>query len=212
MQEPTPSTPATSSELEPEFVDLHILYRFYDAEDRLLYVGITFDIRRRWRSHSKDKPWWRDSVRSTMEHFGSREEALAAEAAAIKAEQPIWNVVHNRRPDPPARLARNEFGVTKNMARSCVPADKAEIEARLNQGMWLQVGELMVLFDAYRSAVDKWFREGPKITGRPLRYRLTDTALPMREANPDDVAEMLMETRKIRSAHYPNGIPGQFVA
>lgn len=72
------------------------LYRFYDAHDRLLYVGISERGPERWKAHRKEKPWWTDVARTTTEHYGDRQAALDAERAAIIAEQPLHNVVHNR--------------------------------------------------------------------------------------------------------------------
>lgn len=71
------------------------LYRFYDADGRLLYVGITEQGAMRWRAHRKDKDWWTDVVTTTTEHFATRAEAAAAEVAAIKSEGPLYNVAHN---------------------------------------------------------------------------------------------------------------------
>lgn len=71
------------------------LYRFFDQDDRLLYVGIAGNPARRAHEHSKAKPWWSDVARSTMEHFATREEAAAAEVAAIVTEAPLHNVIHN---------------------------------------------------------------------------------------------------------------------
>lgn len=68
------------------------LYRFYDAADRLLYVGITGDPADRWARHAAEKPWWPDVARHSVEWLPSREVALAAEAAAIVAEGPLHNV------------------------------------------------------------------------------------------------------------------------
>jgi hypothetical protein len=67
------------------------LYRFYDAEDRLLYVGVTSVGPSRWREHEQFRAWWRLVVRSTVEHFDDRPSALAAERAAILAEKPLHN-------------------------------------------------------------------------------------------------------------------------
>lgn len=70
------------------------LYRFYGADDSLLYVGITHRLPDRFGAHKRHKPW--DQVsRISIEHYPNREQALAAEAEAIRAESPLWNVVHN---------------------------------------------------------------------------------------------------------------------
>lgn len=71
------------------------LYRFYNSNDALLYVGISEKGPERWKAHRKDKPWWTDVARTTTEHYNTRTEALDAERAAIIAEHPRHNVVHN---------------------------------------------------------------------------------------------------------------------
>ncbi len=72
------------------------LYRFYNNDDELLYVGISEKGPERWKAHRKDKPWWTDVARTTTHHYDTRTEALDAERAAIIAEKPKHNVVHNR--------------------------------------------------------------------------------------------------------------------
>lgn len=73
----------------------HALYRFYDASDVLLYVGITVDPGARFKKHGSDKLWWSEVDRIGIDHFVTRLEALEAERKAIKSEQPLHNVVHN---------------------------------------------------------------------------------------------------------------------
>lgn len=72
------------------------LYRLFDAEDRLLYVGITNQPRRRFHHHRTTKTWWADVARHELETHPNREVASAAEIAAITGEHPVHNVVHNR--------------------------------------------------------------------------------------------------------------------
>lgn len=76
--------------------EINALYRFFGADDALLYIGITINPGSRWRSHSKDKPWWHEVAKVTVEQFDSREAVEVAERAAIQAERPKYNVVHNR--------------------------------------------------------------------------------------------------------------------
>lgn len=83
------------------------LYRFFDADEVLLYIGIAGNPGRRFGQHSTGpdaKPWWHRVDHSTMEHFESRAEALEAEKAAIIDEHPLFNVVHNRRPATPGQV------------------------------------------------------------------------------------------------------------
>lgn len=74
----------------------HALYRFYSPSGQLLYVGITVDPGNRWKAHAKSKPWWHDVANVTVTMYPSREAVLDAERAAILAEHPQHNVVHNR--------------------------------------------------------------------------------------------------------------------
>lgn len=69
------------------------LYRFFDDEDRLLYVGMSYHLENRLDSHRFGKPW--DHIaRIQIEHFPSREKAAAAEREAILSESPAWNVIY----------------------------------------------------------------------------------------------------------------------
>jgi predicted GIY-YIG superfamily endonuclease len=74
----------------------HALYRFFSGDDELLYIGISLEPAARWGQHRADKPWWSEVATVTVETVADRELALAAEREAIIAEQPRYNVVHNR--------------------------------------------------------------------------------------------------------------------
>lgn len=89
------------------------LYRFYDAVDALLYVGITVDPSQRFRAHRDEKPWWAEVTRIAIEHYPDREAVEQAEREAIAAERPRWNIVHNDgTPPPPPRLASTTVTVS----------------------------------------------------------------------------------------------------
>jgi len=72
------------------------LYRYYDSDNALLYVGISNKPGRRLQEHFKGQPWSGLIKKTDFEHFETREEAERAEIDAIKAEKPKHNVVHNR--------------------------------------------------------------------------------------------------------------------
>lgn len=69
------------------------VYRLYDANDVLLYVGITTDTAVRWQAHSTSK-WWPNVARKDVTWYAKRTDAEAAEIAAIKAERPAHNRAH----------------------------------------------------------------------------------------------------------------------
>src|SRR4051812_15076922 len=63
---------------------LHVLYRFFDADDNLLYVGITNSPLARMGQHLRDKAWFKHAARTTYEHFKTRADVEAAEVKAIR--------------------------------------------------------------------------------------------------------------------------------
>ena len=70
------------------------LYRHFDREDRLLYVGVSMSFLHRQVAHRRTKAWFDQIAKITVEHFPSRTEALAAERKAIKSEGPMYNRDH----------------------------------------------------------------------------------------------------------------------
>lgn len=70
------------------------LYRFFDKDDVLLYVGVTQQAWWRWQTHRASTNWWTSTHHVTLEHFEYREQALAAEKHAIKTERPVFNRMH----------------------------------------------------------------------------------------------------------------------
>ena len=68
------------------------LYRYFDAEGRLLYVGISFSAIARASQHRSGKGWWVQVANMTVEHLSTREEATEAERVAILTERPIHNI------------------------------------------------------------------------------------------------------------------------
>jgi hypothetical protein len=86
----------------------HILYRCFDADGELLYIGITNDPGNRFNLHASATPWWPDVAEIKLdESFASRWELEVAERDAILAEIPLHNSQHNDRwhtkhkPQPP---------------------------------------------------------------------------------------------------------------
>jgi predicted GIY-YIG superfamily endonuclease len=71
------------------------LYRYYDADGQLLYVGISLSAVARASQHRAEKGWWQDVARMTVEHLPTRQAAEDAERSAIRAEKPVHNVIHN---------------------------------------------------------------------------------------------------------------------
>ena len=64
------------------------LYRHFDKEDNLLYVGISFSSLLRLSQHKSLSSWYDQISRVTIENFENREQALEAETKAILNEKP----------------------------------------------------------------------------------------------------------------------------
>lgn len=79
------------------------VYRFYAADDTLLYVGVTQRFGTRWSNHAKQKPWWPQVTRQAVVWYDTRAEALTVETEAIKTEKPVHNVLHLPKPPKPRR-------------------------------------------------------------------------------------------------------------
>ena len=73
------------------------LYRHFNEHGILLYVGISSDHHLRFQSHLKAAEWKERITKVTIERFSTREEAHAAEIAAIENEEPLWNKHHQRK-------------------------------------------------------------------------------------------------------------------
>lgn len=71
----------------------HLLYRWYDVDQRLIYIGITSAPKHRFKMH---RNWWVWKYVSTveLERFPDKVAAEVAEQSAIETEHPAFNVVH----------------------------------------------------------------------------------------------------------------------
>lgn len=72
------------------------LYRLYDADGALLYVGITCDLDQRWKAHAR-KPWWPQVADKQVQWYDNRAQAGKAEVHAIVTEEPRHNIAWRSR-------------------------------------------------------------------------------------------------------------------
>ena len=69
------------------------LYRHFDKDGKLLYIGISLSPFVRTRSHRYDSDWFESVAQITIEWHETRESALDAECLAIFLEQPKFNTM-----------------------------------------------------------------------------------------------------------------------
>lgn len=87
-----------------------------------LYVGISRHLHLRTRSHIKTSSWMEFVASSTIERLANPVEAATAEEAAIKAERPIFNKIHNDTPEAIRRAV--EYLIARDRLDLLAPAIK----------------------------------------------------------------------------------------
>ncbi|MFD1277406.1 hypothetical protein [Streptomyces kaempferi] len=80
----------------PETPERTALYRFFDPDGTLLYVGITNSPSARFSQHARDAAltWWPAAASSETSWYTNRLEAALAEVRAIREEKPLHNKRH----------------------------------------------------------------------------------------------------------------------
>jgi hypothetical protein len=81
------------------------LYRYYDDEGSLLYVGVSLGAIARLQQHRCKSAWFDDVATVKIEKLKTRKDALRAEAVAIKAEVPVHNVLSSSYTEWPPKAA-----------------------------------------------------------------------------------------------------------
>lgn len=71
------------------------LYRHFDSNNNLLYIGISLSALNRLGQHKDNSHWFNSISNVTIEKFNTREEALIAEKDSILLEKPLYNKVYN---------------------------------------------------------------------------------------------------------------------
>lgn len=98
----------------------HFVYRTYDADGYLLYVGCTKRLDTRWAEHGLSTSPTRHMVdrtaRCRLQGPYAYEVARRLEAQAIEAEQPEFNFTRARRRDRMDRSKRLESAAKQYMA------------------------------------------------------------------------------------------------
>lgn len=103
------------------------LYRFFDEDVQLIYVGISNNPRARWEGHATDKPWWTDVVTREIEWLDTRKDAERVERLEIGAHNPKWNIA-------PGMPDRSKPEVRRAARKGWTPPDSlVELFARYEQ-------------------------------------------------------------------------------
>jgi hypothetical protein len=72
--------------------EAHAVYRMFDTDGCLLYVGISLSVAHRMSRHRREKQWWSDIAKIELTHYLDHDSARAAERDAIQDEAPLYNI------------------------------------------------------------------------------------------------------------------------
>lgn len=132
---PTPDLAATSRKgdalayAQVTAPDPTSVYRYYDAADMLIYVGITRQGMGRNVQHNGKAEWWPYVTRQEVEHCATRGEAMAREKELIRCFRPPFNKQHNS--DHAATRAAYLAFVAGPEKRESAPGLYARLKKRL---------------------------------------------------------------------------------
>ena len=108
------------------------LYRHYDKDGALLYVGIAYCAFERLKYHRITARWFKQISKITIEHFRGRGAARRAERKAIETENPRFNecalALKARRVDLPAPRRIQVMVTRKEGRRLAEDAQKSGLE------------------------------------------------------------------------------------
>jgi excinuclease UvrABC nuclease subunit len=68
------------------------VYQAFGAEDRLLYVGKSWDLKRRLEDHRRYTSWWHEVERVEHEWFDNQWIAADIETYLIRTADPVHNI------------------------------------------------------------------------------------------------------------------------
>jgi len=75
------------------------LYRHFDGQGELLYVGVSLSTVKRLGQHKNHSHWYDRIAKVEIQKFPTRKEALRAEREAVSSEQPLCNINLKKKPE-----------------------------------------------------------------------------------------------------------------
>ena len=102
------------------------LYRHFNDDNELLYVGISSRLPSRLRQHQRTSRWFFDVKLVTIEWFDDRHSAKLAEGKAIRFEHPKFNVLKGAAELKARAEKRAEDSKTVFMKIRVTPEEQAE--------------------------------------------------------------------------------------
>lgn len=144
----------------------HYLYRLFDADGSLIYVGITGRPDVRLSAHRRGSPWWPliDETRTTITEHESLAAARRAEVVAIAWELPRMNTSPGGDGRDPRDLTQDRAERLLNSQAEHLAARaryRAEALAAVEASSFAVVSELTGLST---NTLQRWKREASNVT------------------------------------------------
>jgi predicted GIY-YIG superfamily endonuclease len=123
------------------------LYRFYDENNELLYVGITNNLPARIKEHADEKTWWPLVTTIHVTHISDRKDARLLEATVIRTEHPRYNLHHNEPEEDEilvrqdGRLLTPERDRAETLLRAILIASPAEAAKIIEEAKTKEISE-----------------------------------------------------------------------
>lgn len=149
------------------------LYRFFDKDGTLLYVGLSFNVRVRIQQHHRTAPWFRSVATISIERFADAVTLRAAEKTAVATEAPKYNqllrpTVKKLAAPSSWRASREYLGMLDSAKQR-----RAEVAELRYQGLpWWQVGALRGITGERARQMHVRWREALWRTGEGLDVSL----------------------------------------
>lgn len=71
---------------------MYYVYRIYDKDNSLLYVGCTSDFGQRMNQHHNEREWGKEIFRTEVEVLPTKREGLEREGELVKTLSPRYNI------------------------------------------------------------------------------------------------------------------------
>ena len=155
---------------------IYVVYKHYDKDGRLLYVGATGEVLKRTSLHQSSSAWFESVANIVIEKFEYKSQALDYERKVIFNEKPLYNVKIPANPNPLTRTYRadktkKDYGITMNKLLS----------------KYKTIPKISALLGVSRQVVEQWckrksvpFKVGDlieqKTGGKITRYEIWEAA------------------------------------
>lgn len=137
------------------------LYRHYNNEGDLLYIGISLSSIARLMQHRRKAAWFDEIANIEIETFDSLQDCKAAEKRAIRNEGPRHNIVYNGDSWPrlPDDTEENLPGMSLAEAAAYLDSPPSFVNSLLRGGYGPKHRKIRGNIRLFREDIDAWMEQ-----------------------------------------------------